>query len=153
MSNPTIFEQAVEAQKTMGVYINAILLLLSLLEVLLCFSSFGIVIRALYKRRGHSDSSSYGSLLSYCTSPQSRSSRIAIQEILGAGSGPEYQARKDRLIRWLSLITNNPNSNSIVPSTRPTSAHGSQIIAIRPGPYVPRRVQRPVPVIAYPYPK
>lgn len=74
----------VEYRNSSGILINTILLLLSVLQILLCFSSLGIAVRVMFKTKGN--------LLS---SKGSSGSEIAIRD------GLEYHARKDHLIHWL----------------------------------------------------
>ncbi|CAL8142563.1 unnamed protein product [Orchesella dallaii] len=91
MDDRTEDDETLDRRRSAGNIINSLLLLSSMLEVLLSFSTFGMAISVLCK------SSYKASLLS--STGSSGSENPASREMIT--STTEYQARKDRLLRWL----------------------------------------------------
>jgi hypothetical protein len=106
MGTPTRDEETFERRKSSGIAINAVLLLLAMLEILLTFCSLGIALRILCR-------SVPSSLFS---NESGGGSQVTMHEILG--TGPEYEARKDRLLRWLG----HQRKNFLLSSSSPTTA-------------------------------
>ena len=109
MGTPTKDEEIFESRKSSGIAINAVLLLLAMLEILLTFCSLGIALRILCR-----------SQTSSLFSADSGGSQVTMHEILG--TGPEYEARKDRLLRWLG----HQRKNFLLSSSSPQQRHQVQ---------------------------
>ena len=111
VSDMTPDEETFEKRKSSGIMINAILLLLSLLQILLSFCSFGIALRVLCSKPN-------GRALLSPGSADGASEITMRREILGVG--PEYyEARKDRLLRWLghqgrTFTNHTPHGRSVL---------------------------------------
>lgn len=89
MGDKTIDDETLDKRRSAGNVINSLLLLASMLEVLLSFSTFGMAITVMCK------SNYKASLLSSTGSSGSENAPR------GDVVATEYQARKDRLLRWL----------------------------------------------------
>lgn len=92
MADKTNDDETLDRRRSAGNVINSLLLLSSMLEVLLSFSTFGMAISVLCK-------SNYKASLLSSTGSSGSENQVARGEAIATNT--EYQARKDRLLRWL----------------------------------------------------